>query len=113
MQRTGNMPELPEVECLRLGLLSSIPGKIIERAVIINEGSIKVPSVKEFALNVQGKFFTELERKGKYLIFHLQPTSYLLIHLGMTGQLLFQDKSEPKQLHLRVLFKFKASPYEL
>jgi formamidopyrimidine-DNA glycosylase len=113
MQRDGIMPELPEVECIRLNLLSGLPGKSIKQVAVYNQRTVKHPSVAGFCSGLQNKTFSEINRHGKYLIFLLQPQAYLLIHLGMTGKLLMQDSQEMKPVHLRVLFELKDSPWDL
>ena len=79
------MPELPEVETIRLGLQKKIVGLKIKK--------VEVLSPKSFLGNpkkVQGKNILKIWRKAKILGIDLGNLS-LLIHLKMTGQLIYDD----------------------
>lgn len=79
------MPELPEVETIRRGLVQHLLGKVLAEVV--------VETPKQFIgdpRTLGGVAITELSRKGKLLIFHLSDGRYLTIHLKMTGQLLWK-----------------------
>lgn len=84
------MPELPEVETVRLSLLPYLPGKTIQSVVIRDPHVIQEPNFERYPELLGGQSITSLERIGKQLIFVLEE-SYLLIHLGMTGQLTYRD----------------------
>ena len=82
------MPELPEVETIRRGLLKCISKKKIVRTGILCEKSfIGAPVVGEIV---------GLRRYGKALIIDLEGGKSLMIYLRMTGQLIYDpgDKSE-------------------
>jgi len=80
------MPELPEVETIRLGLQKYLVGhKIIDV-------QIKVPKIFVGKKgDVVGAEITGLKRIGKGLIIELDNDFVLAIHLKMTGQLIYQD----------------------
>lgn len=84
------MPELPEVETIRRGLLPKVVGETLRGATI---GDPKVfqfdPGLLE-ALTT-GQSIVGLDRRGKYLIFNLEH-HHLVFHLGMTGQLTLRDE---------------------
>lgn len=94
------MPELPEVESLRLSLIPFLLGKSITQIQVNNpklisgKGTRRQPSLEksQFIQNLTGEVFHKLERRGKNLIFTFQSGKILLIHLKMTGQLIFQDQ---------------------
>lgn len=85
------MPELPEVETIRLQLQQKILGKTIEKIEILSKKNFI--GKKEA---VYGKKIIAILRSGKYLTFTLsqpsQPLHYLNFHMKMTGQLLFTAK---------------------
>jgi formamidopyrimidine-DNA glycosylase len=88
------MPELPEVETIRQGLRQNILGQNIIAIEVKKKNIVKNPK-KYFVDFLQNQHFVEVSRVGKLLIFHLQNKNYfLLIHLKMTGQLIFQDKTQ-------------------
>jgi len=80
------MPELPEVETIRLGLKKAIVGKIIA------DVDVRVPKLfhgdkKE----IIGKKIKNIDRRAKQIIIDVEGDNDLLIHLKMTGQLIFDD----------------------
>lgn len=83
------MPELPEVEVVRLFLEANLHHKIIKKIEILNS--------KSFVGNpelVQGQKIISFERLGKQLSLHLHNNLILLFHLKMTGQIIYIDKSK-------------------
>jgi formamidopyrimidine-DNA glycosylase len=85
------MPELPEVETVRLGLTKLLPGKVVKSALHDNPKSFpNAPSdVEEFLL---GATITAVRRRAKVLLIDLSTDYTLVIHLKMTGQLVFRGK---------------------
>jgi formamidopyrimidine-DNA glycosylase len=79
------MPELPEVETVRRGLLPVLEGRRIAR-LDQNRADLRFPLPQHFAERVRGKTVERLERRAKYLIAHLSGGDALLMHLGMTGR---------------------------
>jgi formamidopyrimidine-DNA glycosylase len=81
------MPELPEVEVTRLGLLDALQGAQIQA---IEMGKpLRWPLGCESSALV-GQTVVQLSRRSKYLLLHLS-AGYLLIHLGMSGRLRWFD----------------------
>ncbi len=85
------MPELPEVETIRLQLQSNIVGKIIKK--------IKIFSQKQFIGDpkiIINQKIIEIQRKGKILSIKLSNNFYINIHLKLTGELLFaKNRNNP------------------
>lgn len=86
------MPELPEVETVRVQLWQSLKGKTIEDVTILRSKSVR--DDKYFAKKVSGLTLKDIDRVGKLLIFSFKekPDTFLLAHLRMTGQLFVTDK---------------------
>lgn len=81
------MPELPEVETIRLGLLSTVVGEVITGLTVSNDETVlDPPSVSAFAQAVAGRVITGVGRRGKYLLLALDDSGAIEIHLRMTGQ---------------------------
>ena len=91
------MPELPEVEQVRLSLLPHIKGKTIVKAEIRLPRMIHHPGVPEFMAGIEGRTIADVQRKGKYLTLLLDDGRFILAHLRMTGALLVTpcDVKEP------------------
>jgi formamidopyrimidine-DNA glycosylase len=104
------MPELPEVETIRLSLLPILLGRKISQVEILTPGvwlgADLPPATRTLA---------DISRRGKYLIFHLAPNLSsctaesredsclgeirLVVHLRMTGRLLLQRADLPAVKH--------------
>ena len=95
------MPELPEVESIRLKLNSYVVGKTIDRVEVFLPRIIEGKTVRSFSASIQGKTISGTKRIGKYLFFELSPKGWLHVHLRMTGRLIVADSS-PK--YARVAF---------
>jgi formamidopyrimidine-DNA glycosylase len=81
------MPELPEVETVRRGLLPVMEGALIARAEV-NRPDLRWPLPSGMAERLTGKRITALRRRSKYLLADLDSGETLLIHLGMSGRML-------------------------
>jgi formamidopyrimidine-DNA glycosylase len=91
------MPELPEVEVVRLGISPHILHKKIAD-VIIRHPRLRFPvpsGLKEILL---GKRILEIRRRGKYLLF-LTSEGTLIWHLGMSGSLRILTEPLPPKKH--------------
>ncbi|CEG09925.1 Formamidopyrimidine-DNA glycosylase [Afipia felis] len=78
------MPELPEVETVRRGLIPAMEGVRIAR-VTAHRGDLRFPLQKDFAARLAGHVITGLGRRAKYLLADLDSGDVLLMHLGMSG----------------------------
>ena len=85
------MPELPEVETIRRGLLPQVTGKPLQD-VVVGDPHVLQTDLDELVRCLAGHSFRDIGRRGKFLIFELDDHQ-LIIHLGMTGQLTFRDPS--------------------
>jgi len=82
------MPELPEVETIRIELLPYVIGRTITGVDLFWERIVRQPSLDEFRSRVVGQKITGISRRGKYLFFHLDGGELLVMHMKMTGSLL-------------------------
>jgi formamidopyrimidine-DNA glycosylase len=87
------MPELPEVETLRLGLSELLPGRVISSVDFDWPKSFPNSSddVQHFLI---GASITKIRRRAKVLIIELTTNYSLVIHLKMTGQLVFSSSGK-------------------
>jgi formamidopyrimidine-DNA glycosylase len=91
------MPELPEVETTRRGLLPHVVGRRI-RDVIVREPRLRWPVPRDLARHVRGETVTDIRRRGKYLLFEIG-AGHLLVHLGMSGSLSLVPAGAPARRH--------------
>jgi formamidopyrimidine-DNA glycosylase len=81
------MPELPEVETVRRGLLPVMEGQVIATAQI-NRPDLRWPFPPNMAARLTGQRVLGLRRRSKYILADLASGETLLIHLGMSGRML-------------------------
>jgi formamidopyrimidine-DNA glycosylase len=80
------MPELPEVETVRLGLVPALEGRIFAR-VNAKRADLRIAFPENFAGRLTGRRVLTLSRRAKYLLAHLDNGQTLIVHLGMSGRL--------------------------
>ena len=85
------MPELPEVETVRRGLLPVMEGRVIELAEV-NRPDLRWPLPEAMAERLTGKRVLALRRRSKYILADLSSGETLLIHLGMSGRMLISGQ---------------------
>lgn len=88
------MPELPEVETIRLQLCANVLGKKIKEVVIKDARVIKGVSKADFKSKVEHKIVKNVIRRGKVLILELASNLYLIIHLRISGWLVLSKTYE-------------------
>ncbi len=80
------MPELPEVETVRLGLSPVLEGRLLTD-VQTRRGDLRIPFPKDFVARTKGRKVKKLWRRAKYLLADLDSGETLVIHLGMSGRM--------------------------
>ena len=80
------MPELPEVETVRRGLVPAMEGAVIASAQV-NRPDLRWPFPENMAARLTGQRVTALRRRSKYILADLSGGESLLIHLGMSGRM--------------------------
>lgn len=78
------MPELPEVETVRRGLVPVLEGVRIKRARVFRK-DLRFPFPKGLTESLKGKRVISIDRRAKYLLLRLSGDLVLLSHLGMSG----------------------------
>jgi formamidopyrimidine-DNA glycosylase len=99
------MPELPEVETVRLSLLPHVVGARVT-GVTVRERRLRRPIARDFERRLRGRRVAALERRGKYLLFLLDDQRALLVHLGMSGSLELVAPNRPPARHDHVTIAF-------
>jgi formamidopyrimidine-DNA glycosylase len=99
------MPELPEVEVCRIGLLPLV-GRRVESCVMRRAG-LRLPFPPDLPALLEGRRLSGIGRRGKYLLFSFpEAEGTLVLHLGMSGSLRLLPPGTPpkKHDHLDLLF---------
>jgi formamidopyrimidine-DNA glycosylase len=90
------MPELPEVETIKLGLSRLLPGKVVND--IWHDWPKSFPNAPaDVAKFLVGAEVKRVRRRAKVLIIELNTEYSLVIHLRMTGQLVFAGKNQQNE----------------
>ena len=95
------MPELPEVETVRCGLLPAMEGQRIARAEI-RRPDLRWPFPPDMGARLTGARVVQLRRRSKYLLADLDQGESLIIHLGMSGRMVISGLKAthvPGQFH--------------
>lgn len=90
------MPELPEVETTRRGLLPLLNQTVSH--VVIRNASLRWPIPLHLIETLKDQPLLELSRRGKYILARFDAGSVLL-HLGMSGRISLLEKGEPAAKH--------------
>ena len=98
------MPEIAEVETLRLVLKEKVLHKRIKKVSVLYERIIATDRA-EFQKSLIGLSFDDILRRGKWLLFSIGDY-YLGSHLRMEGKYYIKDSLEEVNKHEHVIFHF-------
>jgi formamidopyrimidine-DNA glycosylase len=104
--------ELPEVEVMRRDLEKDVVGrKVADAEVRPSRNAMRVirrhAKRKEFTDRVVGRKFTKAERRGKYVLLHMDNGDVLVVHFGMSGQFVRGNKRVGLPTHTHVVLTFQ------
>lgn len=104
--------ELPEVEVVRRDLEKEVVGRRIKSVdVRPQRNAMRVirrhARRKEFADLLVGRKVTKVDRKGKYLLLHMDDGALLVVHFGMSGQFLRGTRRQALPQHTHVVIEFQ------
>ncbi|MBT8130628.1 MAG: bifunctional DNA-formamidopyrimidine glycosylase/DNA-(apurinic or apyrimidinic site) lyase [Gammaproteobacteria bacterium] len=102
------MPELPEVEITRRGILPAINGIAVSQ-VIVREKRLRWPVSPRLARDLPGQTIESVDRRAKYLLLRTSGGT-LIVHLGMSGSLRALPQAMParKHDHVDIIFANKT-----
>ena len=97
------MPELPEVEATRRGLLPVLLGRKIVSAEVRRPRMLRrQPDPADYLTRLEGREVRSLGRLGKFLMFELDGGNTWVFHLGMSGRMYTARRGGPEGSHVRV-----------
>lgn len=96
------LPEMPEVETLRRGLVKATTGQRITSVHITDERVLKRVESGGFSDRLTGAVVKSVNRRGKYLLFAMErgglPSFHLVVHLNMKGSIrMFSSDVAPQK----------------
>jgi formamidopyrimidine-DNA glycosylase len=98
------MPELPEVETITRELNAQIAGRRIEGITIFRADALGRQTRRAFRDALIGCAIRHCSRRGKFLIFRLEPRRFLVAHLRMTGKFALSAPLPAPHPHHRLWF---------
>jgi len=104
--------ELPEVEVVRRDLEKDIVGRKI-KAVEVKPSKNAKRAIrrhkmrKDFTDPLTGRKIARVERRGKYVLVHLDSDNVMVVHFGMSGQFVRGTKRQALPPHTHVVFTFQ------
>ncbi len=101
------MPELPEVETTRRGLILKLERRKLI-AVHVRHRQLRWPVPAELETQLCGRRLKAISRRGKYLLFDFSGLTQI-VHLGMSGSLRFVAPDEPPTVHDHVDWRFAGA----
>jgi formamidopyrimidine-DNA glycosylase len=104
--RLNKMPELPEVETVRRGLTELVAGAHIQSIDVLYPKMINVTPEK-FKKILSGQSITQIDRRGKYLLFRFDNAMTLVSHLRMEGKYDVEPEGTEPTKHTHIIFHLK------
>ena len=106
------MPELPEVETVVRDLRPHLTGR---RIMSLESGrkALRKPWKKQWNAALLNQTVVAVERRGKWIVGHLDGERRLVIHLGMTGQLKIVDAAAERESHTHLIFSLDGGGRQL
>ena len=96
------MPELPEVETVRRAL-AAVLEQCYVAAAFVGRDDLRWPLPPNLAARLQGRRFTHVARRGKYVLMTLDDQNVLLLHLGMSGSVRIHDRAPSLGRHDHIM----------
>ncbi|NLI93582.1 MAG: bifunctional DNA-formamidopyrimidine glycosylase/DNA-(apurinic or apyrimidinic site) lyase [Peptococcaceae bacterium] len=98
------MPELPEVESIKLTLAKNTLGKkILDAEIFWPPAAVSIADL-DFAELVKDRVIENFDRRGKYLLIGLNNGITMIVHFRMTGRLIYYPEKQPVDKHTHVVF---------
>lgn len=107
------MPELPEIEVLVHHLRPALVGRRIQGVAVRRAKVLRPDTPRTFRRGLLGATFSDVSRRGKYLLFQLRPRPrgkpfFMLGHLGMAGRMFLAAKTASLPRHAAVVLDLGA-----
>lgn len=103
------MPELPEVETTRQGILPFVENQSVISAQLY-QGQLRWPVTPGLCQKIKQQRVQALSRRGKYLVFHFEHGA-LLSHLGMSGKWYLAEDTTPIEKHTHFTLRLSSGKH--
>lgn len=98
------MPELPEVESIKITLAKNTIGKEVLDVKILWAPVAATASGEDFIVLIKNQVIEQIDRRGKYLLIHLSNGLTMIMHFRMTGRLVYYSETHPLDKHTHIVF---------
>ena len=105
------MPELPEVETVVRDLRPHLTKRCFT-AIQSGQKALRKPWKKRWNATLLHQTIHGVERRGKWIILHLNGELHLVFHLGMSGQLTVVQADAERETHTHLIFDLDSG-YQL
>lgn len=97
------MPELPEVETMRRGILGIVGARVkdVERVACQRRPIVIAPRIDQFRRRAVGQRVVDVGRVGKRVVVHLESKDAIVLEPRMTGLVLVADPPTAEHLRFR------------
>ncbi len=102
------MPELPEVETIRLQLIPLLEGRVLRYLHFRYSGLLQNARPQQVKQALEGYPLQQIQRFGKFLIFGF-PAHHLVFHLGMSGIFIRNPSHSRYPQHIHVEMHFEGN----
>ncbi len=89
------MPELPEIETIRIGLNNIINKKISQ--VFRSDKKLRIASTLDLK-GLNGSIVKKINRRARYLLINFDNKNSLIVHLGMSGRLVYKTQNNYEKI---------------
>jgi len=105
------MPELPEVETTRLGLLDVLEGHRLDEVRVARERMARRNDggARQVEDRLKGRRVQRLGRHGKFIIGEIEGDLRMILHLGMSGRMELRAPGDEMSLHTNVVLTTSAA----
>ncbi|MBN1999223.1 bifunctional DNA-formamidopyrimidine glycosylase/DNA-(apurinic or apyrimidinic site) lyase [candidate division KSB1 bacterium] len=98
------MPELPEIETIRMSLAPVLIGKTVQKITVYKKELRWTVDVGDLNTWVKNSRIVGVERRAKYLLFEMHNGATVVVHLGMSGRLGLFDENDTMEKHTHIVF---------
>lgn len=99
------MPELPEVETTRLGLLDALEGRRVDDVSVLRERMARrnEGGARQVEDRLRGRRILRLGRHGKFIVGDVEGDLVVILHLGMSGRMEIRNPDDDMRPHTNVV----------
>lgn len=104
------MPELPEVETTRRGLIATLEGQILREVTVVRERMARRNDggARQVEDRLRGRHVETLGRHGKFILGRVTGDMHMVLHLGMSGRMEVRDPGDRLLPHTNAIITTDA-----